>query len=330
MRPWQRVPPTSDAHPGQTSEGGAGLRSRAKLGILGVLVIVLAGVVVFQATRRSPKVDLWKASASIHSQLGEDGVIAAIFQIIEPSRRFAVEFGCSDGITNSNVRHLIAREGWSGLLLDGDERLVQIAKKNYADLPKATIANEWVYPGNVEILFEQYGVPKDVDMVVIDIDSNDYYVWRAITEFRPKVVLIEFNANFPPPQRRVVRFHPMNYWDGSDYYGASMQSLVDLGKKKGYELVFCNGLNLFFVDAQYFPSFGIEDNSPTTLYRPPPYAGEAQLKWHQPRGGGGPNGYGHPSWDKFEVEVDGKKVKPYDKDLTWDAFKIPKKWVELP
>ena len=90
--------------------------------------------------------------------------------------------------------------------------------------------------GNIEILFEEAGVPKDLDLLVSDsdIDSNDYYVWRAIHDFRPKVVM---NAFFPPPQLMVIDYHPMNYWDGTYYIGASIQSLYELGKKKGYELI---------------------------------------------------------------------------------------------
>lgn len=62
----------------------------------------------------------------------------------------------------------------------------------------------------------------------------------------------------------------MNYWDGSDYYGASAQSLYELGKQKGYELIHqsSGGNNLFFVRKEYFHRFGIEDNSPEMLYTP--------------------------------------------------------------
>ncbi|MFP6625297.1 MAG: hypothetical protein VCC20_17605, partial [Myxococcota bacterium] len=140
-----------------------------------------------------------------------------------------------------------------------------------ADYPQVKTLQAWVWPGNVEILFEEAGVPKDFDLLVIDIDSNDYYVWRAIQSFRPKVVMIEINPWFPPPQLMVIDFHPMNHFDRSDYYGASIQSLQKLGKKKGYELIHhvSDGPNILFVDKKYFPRFGIRDNSPTTLFKSP-------------------------------------------------------------
>jgi hypothetical protein len=185
------------------------------------------------------------------------------------------------------------------------------------------VVEAWVFPGNVETLFEQHGVPTDVDLVSIDIDSNDYYVWRVMHDYRPKVVLIEYNAGFPPPKKAVVAFHPLNYWDGSDYHGASIQSLYELGKKKGYELVYATswGTNLFFVDKKYFARFGITDNSPAKLYRMP-HGGVPGL-------GRAPNRGGHPSTD-YELESDGKKTKPFAGDLIWKEIRIPKRFVELP
>jgi hypothetical protein len=84
----------------------------------------------------------------------------------------------------------------------------------------------------------------------------------------------------------VIAFHPMNYWDNrSDYYGASLQSLYKLAKKKGYELVYhmSFGPNVFFVEAQYYERFGIEDNSPKKIFN---YLPEDFLK--NRKGGGTP------------------------------------------
>ena len=128
-------------------------------------------------------------------------------------------------------------QGWSAFLIEGDPKRAAKLQAAYADYPSAKTLEAWVYPGNIEILFEENGVPEDLDFLVVDIDSNDYYVWRAIHDFRPKVVQMEINPWFPPPQLMVVDFHPMNYWDNSTYVGASLESMTRLAKKKGYELV---------------------------------------------------------------------------------------------
>ncbi len=235
-------------------------------------------------------VDLEQHERSVFSQGGEDGVIEKIFEIIEPTTRFAVEFGAGEGLAGSNVRNLYL-QGWRGFQIEGNPRKFAKLQQNYRELPQVKNLLAWIWPGNIEFLFETHGVPEDLDFLVIDIDSNDYWVWKVIHAFRPKVVQIEYNAAFAPPKRAVVQYHPMNHADSTDYYGASIQSLYELGKRKGYELIYCtkSGINLFFVDKIYYDRFEIEDNSPTKLYRPPSFGYES--------GGRAPNGRG---WKRSE------------------------------
>jgi len=222
-----------------------------------------------EETAETPSLDLRDYERRVYSQFGEDGVIERIFELIEPSSKFAVEFGAADGIKGSNVRRLIVEEGWSSFQIEGNPELAAKLHAGYAENPRVKTLEAWVFPGNIEILFEDNGVPPDLDLLVIDIDSNDYYIWKVIHNFRPKVVQIEFNPFYPPPELMVIDFHPMNYWDNSSYVGASVETLDRLAKKKGYELVYImsDGPNAFFVDAKYFPLFGIEDNSPSAIWR---------------------------------------------------------------
>jgi len=251
------------------------------------------------------RVDLAKHERKVFSQFGEDGVLERLFEIIEPTSRFCVEFGASNGVAASNTRNLIVNHGWASLQIEGDEKFAATLERNFEKYPKAKTLQAWVWPGNIEILFEENGVPKDLDLLVIDIDSNDYYVWRAIHDFRPKVVLVEANVFFPPPQRMVIDYHPMNYWDGSQYIGASLQSFYELAKRKGYELVHVMswGPNAVFVDAQYFDRFGIEDNSPVAMQSPAM----------------------REAAEKLEREgVEPMLGEPF---LIWKDLKIEKKWI---
>ncbi len=246
-------------------------RESAGLGLLIVAIVALGAVVVSDGGAPRQHRPLLDFENTVFSQAGEDGILERIFQLVEPTRRFAIEFGAGEGIDMSNVRKLIVREGWGGLLIEGDDELAQRLRDNYLEYPAVRTLQAWVYPANVELLFEENGVPRDLDLLVIDIDSNDYYIWRAIRDFRPKVVMVEYNGTFAPPQRMVIAFHPMTWWGEEDFhFGASIQSLYELGKRKGYELVATNsrGVNLFFVDRQYYPRFGISDNSPAALFRP--------------------------------------------------------------
>jgi hypothetical protein len=256
------------------------------------------------------EVDLSKFERTVFSQYGEDGVVEKIFEIIQPTHKYAIEFGASDGIEHNNMRRLVIEDGWGGLQIEGDMKLAQRNAYNYKDhYPRVRSIHSFVYPGNIEIIFEDHDVPKDFDYLVIDIDSNDYYVWRAIQQYRPKLVQIEYNAAWPPPKLAVVEFHPLNFWDGTDYHGASIQSYYELAKKKGYELVYGNqaGNNLFFVDRQYYERFGLEDNSPERFYHPPNFGIE--------EGGRAPNGRGLPRFETLP-------------NLRWNNLVIPKKIVE--
>lgn len=279
-----------------------------------VWVIAFFGLLsFFNPSRGSAEaISLDQYASVAFSQDGEDGVLEKIFEIVKPTNKYAVEFGAGDGVSLSNTRNLILKHGWSALLMEGDEALAREMQHHYSDNLRVRAIQAWIYPGNVETLFEENGVPKDLDLLSIDIDSNDYYVWKVIHNFHPKVVVIEYNSSFPPPLKRVVDFHPMNYWDNqSDYFGASIQSLYELGKKKGYELIYVtpSGINLIFVEKKYYALFGLKDNSPQKMYRPPQY-GEAPA-------GRAPNGKGWPMYEKQGSQ-----------DLEIGQFRIPKKMVE--
>jgi hypothetical protein len=93
-------------------------------------------------------------------------------------------------------------------------------------------------------------VPKAPDLLVVDIDGNDYWVLASIlSEYAPRVVVVEYNASWPPPVEWVMSYAPAHVWDGTRYFGASLTSLAKLGTAHGYSLVGCDpsGVNAFFV-----------------------------------------------------------------------------------
>lgn len=264
----------------------------AKFTTSAMLSLIVVMLVLPTSRLAAETVQLASFERQVYSQGGEDGVIEKIFELIEPTQRYAVEFGAGDGLHGSNVRRLY-EQGWRGLQIEGNPTAFKLLEENTKMFPGVVNLNAWIWPGNIEHLFEMVGVPPDLDFLVIDIDSNDYWIWKVIHDFRPKLVQIEYNAAFAPPESAVVRYHPMNHPDSTDYYGASIQALYDLGKKKGYELVHAssNGVNLFFVEEQYFARFGIEDNSPAAFYQAPQFGYQ--------KGGRAPNGRG---WQRSETK----------------------------
>ncbi|RMH81746.1 MAG: hypothetical protein D6683_03570, partial [Actinomyces sp.] len=130
----------------------------------------------------------------VFSQNGEDGVIREIFRRLGPGGRRFVEFGCGNGVENNTV--FLLHQGWQGVWFDADRALVKQIRRSHRHLLSAgllDIACTPVTAANVEELFARHDVPTEVDLVSIDIDSDDYWVWEALRHWRPRVVVIEYN-----------------------------------------------------------------------------------------------------------------------------------------
>jgi hypothetical protein len=202
-----------------------------------------------QPRYRDPK-RLAPYEAKAFSQNGEDGIIAEIFQRIDTTNRYFTEFGSSEGMENNTV--LLLRQGWHGLWMDANRDLVRTAEgyfKREVESKQLQIVRALITKENIQDLFRKAGVPAEFDLLSIDIDRNDYHVWEAIREFRPRTVVIEYNAMFPPTVDWVIEYDANAMWDGTSRTGASLAALERLGRTKGYSLVGCNltGQNAFFV-----------------------------------------------------------------------------------
>ncbi len=201
---------------------------------------------------------LHKFARNVYSQKGEDGVIAKILELIGSSQGWCVEFGAWDGEHLSNTYHLIANHGFSAVMIEGSASRFQRLVEKFRDNSKVTPVNAFVgftAADGLDHILAATAVPLDFDVLSIDIDGNDYHVWKAVERYRPKLVVIEYNPTIPT----VVEF--VQQADMSVNQGSSIRSLSLLAKQKGYELVAATDFNCFFVTKQLFPLFDIEDNS---------------------------------------------------------------------
>lgn len=199
-----------------------------------------------------------------YSQKGEDGVIAKVLSMLPERDHWCVEFGAWDGRYLSNVRRLIEQEDYSAVFIEGNPEKFKELEANYAGQPKVRNVNTFVgftAQDGLDTILAKHPIPKNFDFLSIDIDGNDLHVWKALREYRPKVVCIEFNPTIPTEVNWVQPADPkLNQ-------GASLKALSDLARSKGYELVCVLSYNAIFVDRQYFAAFGIADNRPETLRR---------------------------------------------------------------
>jgi hypothetical protein len=134
------------------------------------------------------------------------------------------------------------------------------------------IKKEFVTAENVNVLFEKYDVQQTFDLLSIDVNGNDYHIWKSLTNYTPRVVVIEYNSQIPLNESSVIEYEPNFVWDGTDYFGASLLALVNLGKLKGYTLVGCDndGVNAFFVQNEFLND-KISIKSIDDLYRFPQF-----------------------------------------------------------
>jgi hypothetical protein len=195
----------------------------------------------------------------IYSQHGEDGILKMIFYKVGKTNKFCVEVGVGDG-SECNTRYLIEKEKWDYLHLDS------------RDSTASSIKKEFITTENIEKVCQKYRVPKEFDLLSIDIDYNTYWAWRAIRNYHPRVVVVEYNASIPFTESKAVIYDPDAEWDHTNYFGASLLAFVTLAKSKGYTLIGCDkkGVDAFFLrDGLIDNHFFLRDIK--ELYRPPQY-----------------------------------------------------------
>ncbi|MFN9733859.1 MAG: hypothetical protein ACK544_07775 [Microcystis sp.] len=203
---------------------------------------------------KNPKYDnpkkLNRYEFKVFSQAGEDGIISEIFNRIGTTNKFFVEFGVGNGLENNSAYLLVI--GWQGYWIEGSDRFCQSIRQSFEDLianQQLTLKNTFITGENIEDLFRKGNVPTELDLLSIDIDGNDYWVWQAITNYRPRVVILEYNAIYPPESSWVMQYNPSHQWKYNSHMGSSLKALEKLGHQKGYKLVACSfsGVNAFFV-----------------------------------------------------------------------------------
>tara|TARA_R110002020_G_scaffold381800_1_gene592699 strand:- start:6640 stop:7473 length:834 start_codon:yes stop_codon:yes gene_type:complete len=188
--------------------------------------------------------DLINYRKRVYSQTIEDGIIEGIFDNIGTTNKYFIEFGAWDGIHFSNTANLRINKGWKGLLLEGNEERAN--KYDYVE-------HAFITAENINTLFEKHDVPKEYDLLSIDLDGNDYWIWKSIDEgkFKARVVVVEYNSNFPNQYESKAIKYDANLISTNPsihYYGATIPAFKGLGELKGYSLIYrVNNHNLFFV-----------------------------------------------------------------------------------
>lgn len=208
-----------------------------------------------------------------YSQNDEDGHLLYIFSLIGSTNKKVVEICAGDGI-QCNSANLLINHGWNGLLFDGNETHIKKGTDFYANCPDTKtwppkLIHAWVKRENVNDLIEDNGFSGQIDLLSLDMDGVDYWIWKAIDVIEPRVVVLEYQDIWGPEKAMTIPYKEDFVAEfgefGPDYCGASLAAFVKLGKEKGYRLVGINnyGFNAYFlkngIGEKEFPKVNVSD-----------------------------------------------------------------------
>jgi hypothetical protein len=212
---------------------------------------------------------LHAAERSVWSQNGEDGLLEALLQRVGAPTETFVEIGAADG--TENCTRALAERGWRGVWFEADDARVARAKEIASAFDGVDVRQAFVTSANVRKLLEAAEVGPAPDVLVLDIDGSDLWVLRALLRaHQPRVLVVEYNAAFPPGVFWTRRNRASYEWDETYRHGASLDALHWAAARAGYRLVACDsaGVNAFFVRADVAVDAHLPERPLGALYRP--------------------------------------------------------------
>lgn len=168
---------------------------------------------------------------SLYSQFGEDGILQHIIKELPLTNKECCEFGMS-GIINSNTYNLVEYYNWRGVFIESN-------KENLSHITCGLVLNRVVEvegKNSLDSILSETNLDKRFDILSIDVDGNDYHIWKSLKEYEPTIVIIEFNPFIEPTKEHI--------YDGT-IFSSSFKSMVQLAEQKGYSLLCMSG-NLIF------------------------------------------------------------------------------------
>lgn len=197
--------------------------------------------------------DIKLAEYKVFSQWKDDGIIQFLVEYLNIPNKVFIEFGV-ENYYESNTRFLLMNNNWKGLILDGSAaHVASIKQQDIYWKYDLTAVQSFVTAENINDTIKSNGFSGEIGLLHIDIDGNDYWVWKAINCVDPVIVIMEYNSVFGNEKPWVTpykeSFNRTAAHHSNLYFGASIVSLADLAEEKGYKFIGCNssGNNAYFV-----------------------------------------------------------------------------------
>jgi hypothetical protein len=210
----------------------------------------------------------------VYSQNGEDGIIAEVFRRVGTSSRAFVEVGVGEG-SECNTAFLLS-QGWRGCWVEGNPKSAHTIRAHFEPYLREgslQLIELFVTRENIAPALKTVGLAGEIDLLSVDVDRNTYWIWEALGAIRARVVVVEYNATYPPSIDWTIGYAADQWWDGSFEFGASLKAYELLGRRLGYSLVGCDitGTNAFFVRDDLVGESFVAPFTAENHYEPPRY-----------------------------------------------------------
>ena len=201
--------------------------------------------------------DLSKVEFSVFSQWGDDGIINWLTNNIPIKNKIFIEIGTED-YKESNTRFLLKFKNWSGHLIEAnDSHVKNIFNQSIVWKHDLKIHNHKIQKENINKIFKNFKLPKEIGLLSLDIDSIDYWVWKELNIIKPILFVCEFNSVFGDKKPVTVpynkNFNRTKFHYSNLAFGASLEAFKFICKKKNYIFLGTNsnGVNAYFINKKY-------------------------------------------------------------------------------
>ncbi len=216
---------------------------------------------------------------SFFSKQGEDGLLAFVLSKIPDKTGWCVEFGAWDGKSESNTYYFISHLGYHGVMIEADPLKYNLLRENMKGYDTFCV-NAFVRPEGENRLDKILGltpIPKQFDLLSIDVDGDDYHIWKSLDNYQPKVVIIEINIRDKPGIKRMNKpgssivfdnsgTSISSMWGITGYTGTSISSMTELAVSKQYILLANVHCNAIFVRREYLNLFHDREVTPEEVF----------------------------------------------------------------
>ena len=236
------------------------------------------GIILSTLNKSSVSRNLQDFEFKVFSQFGEDGIIQHLLDAVDIKEKTFIEFGVED-FSESNCRFLLMKDNWKGFVIDGSsENIARLQNAYYFWMYSLGALGAFITRENINELLAKSGLGRDLGILSVDVDGNDYHILEQIRDFEPRILICEFNPLYGPVRKISTVYDPAFnrfrcHFTGK-HYGASLAAISWLANKKGYSLVGTNKTshNAFFVRNDLIND-KLEVLSPEQAYAPPKMRG---------------------------------------------------------